>query len=105
MADSAEQLQRLYVAGFELQMFERYPKCVGVVRGECVALLVPGVDGVQILGSPGWRLGEVMGVLTEVNGQKVFQAKSEVVDATPERLETLRKFKEELSQLLHERHA
>jgi hypothetical protein len=105
MADSAEQLQRLYVAGFELQMFERYPKCVGVVRGECVALLVPGVDGVQILGSPGWRLGEVMGVLTEVNGQKVFQAKSEVVDATPERLETLRKFREELSQLLHERHA
>jgi hypothetical protein len=105
MADSAEQLQRLYVAGFVLQMFERYPKCVGVVRGECVALLVPGVDGVQILGSPGWRLGEVMGVLTEVNGQKVFQAKSEVVDATPERLETLRKFREELSQLLHERHA
>ncbi len=104
MADSAEQLQRLYVAGFELQMFERYPKCVGVVRGECVALLVPGVDGVQILGSPGWRMGEVMGVLTEVNGRKVFQAKGEVIEATPERLETLRKFREELSQLLLERH-
>jgi hypothetical protein len=105
MADSAEQLQRLYVAGFELQMFERYPKCVGVVRGECVALLIPGVDGVQILGSPGWRMGEVMGVLTEVNGRKVFQAKNEVVEATPDRLETLRKFREELSQLLHEGHA
>jgi hypothetical protein len=105
MADSAEQLQRLYVAGFELQMFERYPKCVGVVRGECVALLVPGVDGVQVLGSPGWRMGEVMGILTELNGRKVFQAKSEVVEATPERLETLRKFREELSQLLHEQAA
>ena len=104
MADSAEQLQRLYVAGFELQMFERYPKCVGVVRGECVALLVPGVDGVQVLGSPGWRMGEVMGVLTEVNGRKVFQAKGEVIEATPERLEMLRKFREELSQLLLERH-
>jgi hypothetical protein len=104
MADSAEQLQRLYVAGFELQMFDRYPKCVGVVRGECVALLVPGVDGVQVLGSPGWRMGEVMGVLTEVNGHKVFQAKGEVIEATPERLETLRKFREELSQLLLERH-
>ena len=105
MADSAEQLQRLYVAGFELQMFERYPKCVGAVRGECVALLVPGVDGVQILGTPGWRMGEVLGVLTEVNGHKVFQAKSEVVDATPERLETLQKFREELSRLLHEQSA
>jgi hypothetical protein len=102
MPDSAEQLQRLYVAGFELQMFERYPKCVGVVRGECVAVLVPGVDGVQILGTPGWRMGEVMGVLIEVNGRKVFQAKGEVVEATPERLETLRKFREELSQLLQE---
>jgi hypothetical protein len=102
MPDAAEQLQRLYVAGFELQMFERYPKCVGVVRGECVAVLVPGVDGVQILGTPGWRMGEVMGVLIEVNGRKVFQAKGEVVEATPERLETLRKFREELSQLLQE---
>jgi hypothetical protein len=32
MPDSAEQLQRLYLAGFELQTFERYPKCIGVVR-------------------------------------------------------------------------
>ena len=75
MADSAEQLQRLYVAGFELQTFERYPKCIGVVRENCVALLVPGADGLQILGSAGWRMGEVMGVLTEKDGRKVFQAK------------------------------
>jgi hypothetical protein len=101
MPDSAEQLQRIYLAGFELQTFERYPKCVGVVRANCVALLVPGVDGLQVLGTPGWRMGEVMGVLTEVDGRKVFQAKSEVVDATPERREELRKFGEDLSGLLH----
>jgi hypothetical protein len=80
MPDSAEQLQRLYLAGFELQTFERYPKCIGVMREGCVALLVPGVDGLQILGSPGWRMGEVMGVLTERDGLKVFQAKNEVVE-------------------------
>ena len=79
MPDSAEQLQRMYVAGFELQMFDRYPKCVGVVRDNCIALLVPGVDGLQILGTPGWRMGEVIGVLTEVQGRKVFQAKSEML--------------------------
>ena len=89
MPDSAEQLQRIYLAGFELQTFERYPKCIGVVRDGCVALLVPGVDGLQILGTPGWRMGEVMGVLTEREGRKVFQAKSEVVEATPERLARL----------------
>lgn len=101
MADSAEQLQRLYVEGFELQTFERYPKCVGVMRDNCIALLVPGVDGMQILGTPGWRMGEVMGVLTELGGRKVFQAKSEVVEATPERLEALQKFREQLIGLLH----
>jgi|SRR5580658_2850276 hypothetical protein len=102
MTDSAEQLQRLYLAGFELQTFERYPKCLGVVRENFVALLVPGVDGLQILGTPGWRIGEVMGVLTERDGRKVFQSKSEVVEATPERLEALQRFRDDLKRLLLE---
>jgi hypothetical protein len=101
MPDSAEQLQRLYLAGFELQTFERYPKCIGVRRENCVALLVPGVDGLQVLGTPGWRMGEVMGVLTEREGSKVFQAKNEIVEATPERIEELQKFRDELKDLLH----
>jgi hypothetical protein len=101
MPDSAEQLQRVYLAGFELQTFERYPKCIGVVRDNCVALLVPGVDGLQILGTPGWRMGEVMGVLTEREGRKVFQAKTEIVEATPERLALLQRFRQELVELLH----
>ena len=100
MADSAEQLQRFYVAGFELQTFERYPKCIGVVRENCVALLVPGADGLQILGSAGWRMGEVMGVLTEKDGRMVFQAKNEVVEATAERMEMLRLFQKDISQII-----
>src|SRR5258708_15878635 len=95
MPDSAEQLQRIYLAGFELQTFERYPKCIGVMRDNCVALLVPGVDGLQILGTPGWRMGEVMGVLTEREGRRVFQAKSEVVEATPERLALVSKVRQD----------
>ncbi len=100
MPDSAQQLQRIYLAGFELQTFERYPKCIGVVRDNCVALLVPGVDGLQILGTPGWRMGEVMGVLTEREGRKVFQAKTEVVEATPERLALLQKFRQDLAKAM-----
>jgi len=99
--DLAEQLQRIYLAGFELQTFERYPKCIGVMRDQCVALLVPGVDGLQMLGTPGWRMGEVMGVLTEKEGRKVFQAKAEIVEATEDRLETLRRFRADLDALLH----
>lgn len=103
MADSAEQLQKLYVAGFELQTFERYPKCVGVMRDNCVAMLVPGVDGMQILGTPGWRMGEVMGVLTQMKGRQVFQSKADIVEATAERLALLKKFREDLAELLGNR--
>ena len=101
--DSAEQLQRLYLAGFEFQTFERFPKCIGVIRDQCIALLVPGVDGVQILGTPGWRMGEAIGVLTEVQGRKVFQAKTEIVEASAERLAALERFREDLQQALRGR--
>jgi len=90
------------MAGFELQTFERFPKCVGVVRGECIALLVPGVGGMQVLGTPGWRLGEVIGVLTEESGRQVFRAKNEVVEATPERLEALSSFRSDLRNILEQ---
>ena len=99
--DAAEQLQQIYLAGFELQTFDRFPKCVGVIRDNCIALLVPGVDGLQILGTPGWRMGEIMGVLVEREGCPVFQAKSEVLEATPEKLEALQRFREDLAKLLH----
>ena len=100
MPDSAHQLQQIYLAGFELKTFDRFPKCVGVVREDCIALLVPGPDGLQMLGTPGWQIGEVMGVLTELDGRQVFQAKQEMVEATPQRLEELGRFREELSRLL-----
>lgn len=100
MADPAEQLQRLYVSGFNLQTFERFPKCVGVVRDNCIALLVPGVGGMQVLGTPGWRMGEAIGVLTEKDGRQVFQAKQEIVEATPERLQTLSRFRRDLEGML-----
>jgi len=100
MPDPAEQLQKIYLAGFEFKTFDRFPKCVGVVRENCIALLVPGPDGLQMLGTPGWQIGEVMGVLTEAGGRQVFQAKEEMVEATPERMEALRRFGEELGRLL-----
>ena len=102
MPDPAEQLQRIYAAGFELQTFDRYPRSVGVVRDNCIALLDVTPEGLKMLGTPGWRMGEVMGVLVEREGRQVFQAKSELVDATPERFELLRRFRADLEKLLEE---
>ncbi len=98
--DPSEQLQRIYLAGFELQTFDRFPKAIGVVRGECIALLEAAPDGLRMIGTPGWRMGEVMGVLVEDGGRQVFRAKSEIVEATGERLEALRRFRADLENLL-----
>ena len=98
--DPAEQLQRIYLAGFELQTFDRFPKAIGVVRDNCIALLEATPAGLTMVGTPGWRMGEVMGVLVEEGGRQVFRAKSDTLEATPERLEALRRFRVELQELL-----
>ena len=96
------QLQRLYLAGFELQTFDRFPKAVGVLRDDCIAFLVPGPEGLQILGNVGWRMGESLGPLVEREGRKVFVHKQEVIEATPERIATLQRFRADLKALLRE---
>ena len=100
MPDPSEQLQRLYVEGFELQTFERFPNSIGILRYGCIALFRATPTGLEMIGIPGWRMGEVMGLLVERNWQQVFQAKSEIVDATPDRLTALQRFREDLHRLL-----
>ena len=86
--------------GFELRTFERYPNSIGVLRDGCIALLRATPNGLEIIGAPGWRMGEVLGVLVERHGRQVFQAKTESVEATTERLAALRSFRHDLEQLL-----
>ena len=102
MPDPAEQLQRIYLAGFQLETFERFPRAIGVVRDNVIALLEATPEGLRMIGTPGWRMGEAMGVLIEMGGRQVFQHKSEVIEATPERLATVRRVREELDALLRE---
>jgi hypothetical protein len=100
MPDPAQQLQQVYLAGFELKTFDRFPNCVGVVRDHCIVLLAAGPDGLRMLGTPGWQMGDALGVLTEVAGRKVFQAKQEIIEATAERLEELSRFRADIERLL-----
>ena len=100
MPDSSEQLRHLVEAGFELQTFERFPRSVAVVKGDCIALLEPSPDGLKMVSTPGWCMGELIGVLVERRGRKVFQAKNQTLAATPERLEALARFRSELTSFL-----
>ena len=100
--DPAHQLQALYVAGYELETFERYPKAIGVSRGDRLVLLVPGPDGLQMLGTPGWKLNGELAVLTSVDGRPIFQYKQQILDATPERRDELGRFRDEVKRILSE---
>lgn len=100
MADPAKQLQSIYMAGFEIQTFERFPNTVGLLKGHCIALVQPTAEGLKLIGQPGWHMGEVLGVLVERKGRRLFQAKNELVDATPERLNELENFQRELEDLM-----
>lgn len=103
MPDPARQLQLIYLAGFEIHTFDRFPNTVGLSKGHCIALVQPTADGLRLLGQPGWHMGEVLGVLVERGGKRMFQAKSELVEATPERLSELQDFREELEDLMSPR--
>jgi hypothetical protein len=100
MATPEEQLQRLYLAGFELETFERFPNAIGVVHDGFIAFLVPGPDGLQILGNVGRRMGESLGPLVERNGRKVFVHKQEEIEATAEMIATLERFRSDLQEIL-----
>jgi hypothetical protein len=100
MPDPTEQLQKIYLAGFELQSLERFPAAVGVVKGNCIVLLQATPSGLQPIGQAGWRLGDALGVLVEKEGKRLFQNKLNVMEATPERLAELDAFRQELENLL-----
>ena len=103
MPNPAEILQRIYAAGFDLQTFERFPRAIGVSRGDCIVLLEPDPDpgaGLRMLGSPGWKMGDFMGVLTTQQDKPVFQWKSEALPATPERIRLLQIFEGEIQKFL-----
>jgi hypothetical protein len=96
-----EQLQRLYLAGFELQTFERFPQAIGVIKDGYIAFLIPGgPEGLQILGNVGRRMGESLGPLVERAGRQVFLHKEEIIEATPELIQGLSAFKDELKSHL-----
>ena len=44
-----------------------------------------------------------MGVLTEREGRQVFQAKSEIAEATPEKLAILQKFHDDVAEVLRKK--
>lgn len=94
-------LQRLRERGFTFAAFPLYASCIGVKRGNCVALLAPqnGVT-LRIYGDVCYLVGGQLSVRVQRNGRDVFVWKKNEVEATPERQGELALFRAELEELL-----
>ncbi len=99
MSDPAEQLARIYQAGFDITQLELYPGAAAIVRDDVIVLLRPTPTGLEMVGTPGWKIGESIGVLVEKNGRKYFQSKSSLIER-PLSDRVLEAFRKDLAELL-----
>ncbi len=93
-------LQGLLKAGFEFVQLPHVVRYLPVQKNGFVALLDPSAGKLDILGQPGYRIGDGVGVLVEKKDEKAFVWKAQFVPATPALLQGFERFKEELKALL-----
>jgi hypothetical protein len=96
-------LERLFAAGFRPVAIPPYESALCVRRGECAAVLKPTGDaGLQLLAPPTFLLDGNLSVKLRRGRGEVFVWKSKEVQATPERLQELDRFANELRTILEE---
>ena len=94
-------LERLRDAGFTLAAFPMYASHIGVKKGNCAALLAPASGaGMQVYGEACYLVNGSLSVRVRRDGREWFVWKKEQLEATPERLAELARFREELAALL-----
>jgi len=94
-------LERLRARGFQFAAFPLFPTKIGVRKGNCAALLDPVAgDGLRLFGDPCYLVAGNPGVLTTRAGRKMFVWKKSWLEASPERLDELERFRAELTELL-----
>jgi hypothetical protein len=94
-------LERAFAAGFQPVAIPPYESALCVRRGECAAVLtaVPGA-GLRLLAPPTLLVDGNLSVKLKRDHGEVFVWKKKEVAATPERLDELAKFQEELTNIL-----
>jgi hypothetical protein len=94
-------LERLFAAGFRPVAIPPYESALCVRRGECAAVLsaVPN-GGLRMLSPPSYLVDGNISVKLKKGNREVFVWKKSELDATPERLQDLAAFRQELAELL-----
>jgi hypothetical protein len=96
-------LERLFAAGFRPIAIPPYESALCVRRGECAALLAPVADaGLRLLAAPTYIVNGNLGVKLRRGQGEVFVWKKNEIEATPERLQQLATFRQDLTAILEE---
>ena len=96
-------LERLFAKGFRPIAIPPYESALCVRRGECAALLTPVANaGLRLLAAPTYIVDGTLSVKLKRGKVEVFVWKKREIEATPERLQELESFREELMSILEE---
>jgi hypothetical protein len=94
-------LERCAAAGFAVVAFPMYASAAGVRKGNCAALLSPVPNGgMRILGEPSFLVDGNLTVRVHRHGKEYFVWKKTQLEATPERLQELSRFRQDLDAVL-----
>lgn len=94
-------LERLLAAGFRPLAIPPYESALCLRRGECAAVLSPIPNGgLKLLAPPSYLVDGNLSVRLKRGPGEVFVWKSTELPATPERLQELSKFRQELTEIL-----
>jgi hypothetical protein len=96
-------MERLFAAGFRPIAIPPYESALGVRRGECAALLAPVANaGLRLLAAPTYIVDGNLSVKLRRGDGEVFVWKKKEIAATPERLQELAAFRQDLTAILDE---
>jgi len=94
-------MERLFDAGFRPIAIPPYENALCLKRGDCVAVLAPVPNGgLKVLAPPSYLVAGNLSVKLKRGSGEVFVWKKNEVEATPDRLEELARFRRELVQIL-----
>jgi len=94
-------LERAFAAGFRPIAIPPYETALCLHRGDCAAVLTPASSSaLRLLAPPTYLVDGNLSVKVRRGKGEVFVWKKKEVEATPERLDELAKFRQELTEIL-----
>lgn len=94
-------MERLIEAGFRPIAIPPYENALCMKKGNCVAALAPVPNGgLKLLAPASYLVDGNFSVKLKHGAREVFVWKGKEIEATPEKLDELKVFREELQQIL-----